>query len=360
ASRRWVEAIELYEKGLKTWPESKPLTKGLRQSKIQFSIDRRYSDNSFLNAMLPLSRTESLFYFDDVTDKVRRYYVEYVGPTILLAHGTESFYFALNNEKFLSRNLPGIETSRVTKVRTTLRNSYWNKPVSSQDHAKLVINELCDFAERELGLKPGCVVMEYVFGACNSLDDYSSYLTPGKLDDLYNNIDGEFVGIGIEMKAEPGKGLLLLNVLQDSPAEESGATSGDYIVGIEGRDSRNMSTEEAAQLLQGLSGSRLRLTLADGENGTERQAGLIRRAVKVRSIPVAEIIDRANGIAYIRMAGFQKNTVEELDTVLLKLNREGMQALIWDVRGNPGGLLTAAVEVLDRFIENGVLVSTRG
>ena len=121
-----------------------------------------------------------------------------------------------------------------------------------------------------------------------------------------------------------------------------------------------MSTEEAASLLQGQAGSRLQLTLANPATSEERQATMIRRAVKVKSIPVAKIIDNANGIAYIKMTGFQKNTTEELDAALLKLKREGMRALIWDVRGNPGGLLTAAVEVLDRFIDDGVLVSTQG
>jgi carboxyl-terminal processing protease len=121
-----------------------------------------------------------------------------------------------------------------------------------------------------------------------------------------------------------------------------------------------MSTDEAASLLQGTAGSRLQLTLANPSTSRERQTTLIRRAVKVKSIPVAKIIDRANGIGYLRMTGFQKNTTEELDAALLKLNREGMRALIWDVRGNPGGLLTAAVEVLDRFISEGVLVSTQG
>ncbi len=360
AARRWAEAIEYYDKSIKKWPDNESLKAGLRQSKIQFSIDRRYADKSFLDRMLPLSQPEALLYLDDVLEKVRRYYVENISPTNILAHGTESLYFALSNEKFLQRNLPYAEPARVAQVRRTLRDNYWNKQVASHEHARRVVAELCELTQRDLGLPAAAVVLEFVFGGCNSLDDYSSYLTPGKLDDLYNNIDGEFVGIGIEMKAEPDKGLLLVNVLADSPAEEGGAVSGDIIVGINDKDSRKMSTEEAAQLLQGTEGSRLRLTLADPVTSKERSVTLVRRAVKVKSIPIVKIIDRNSGIAYIRMTGFQKNTVEELDAALLKLNREGMQALIWDVRGNPGGLLNSAVEVLDRFIDSGVLVSTKG
>ena len=359
-SRRWIEAIELYEKSLKSWPENEQLKQGLRQSKIHFSIERRYADKSFVNSMLPMSRPEAMVYLDDVLEKVRHYYVDTVSATNFIAHGTESLYFGLNNEKFLQRNLPYGDRDKIAQVRTTLRERFWNKPAVGVDGARRIVVELCDLTQRELNLPPSAVVMEFVFGGCNSLDDYSSYLTPGKLGDLYNNIDGEFVGIGIEMKAESGKGLLLVNVLPESPASEGGAQVGDFIVSIDGRDCRKLTTEEAATMLQGQPNSRVRLQLADPNTNEERPATLIRRAVKVKSIPVVKIIDRANHIGYIRMTGFQKNTAEELDAAMSKLRREGMQALIWDVRGNPGGLLNAAVEVLDRFIGNGVLVSTRG
>lgn len=359
-AKRWAEAIEFYEKSLKSFPESEPLKQGLRQSKIHYSVERRYADKSFVESMLPLSRSEALVYLDDVLEKVRHYYVDSVSATNFVAHGTESLYFGLNNEKYLHRNIPYADTNRVALVRRTLREQYWNKPANGHEGARRIVLELCDLTQRELGLSASAVVMEFVFGGCNSLDDYSSYLTPGKLGDLYNNIDGEFVGIGIEMKAESGKGLLLVNVLPESPASEGGALAGDLIVAIEGRDCRKITTEEAAALLQGTPNSRVRLTLADPSTGEERSATLTRRAVKVKSIPVAKMIDRANRIGYIRMTGFQKNTAEELDAALSKLRNEGMQALVWDVRGNPGGLLTAAVEVLDRFMGHGVLVSTRG
>ena len=359
-SGRWAEAIEFYEKSLKKFPKHESLTQGLRQSKIHYSIERRYSDKSFVGSMLPLSRAESLVYLDDVLDKVRHYYVDPVSATNVVAHGTESLYFALKNKKFLDRNLPYAEASRVLQVTRTLKEQYWNKPVSGTDGARRTVLDICDLVQRELNLPASVVIMEYVFGGCNSLDDYSSYLTPGKLGDLYNNIDGEFVGIGIEMKAETDKGLLLVNVLPESPAAEGGANAGDLIVSIDGRDCRKMTTEEAASLLQGQPNSRVRLNLADPSTGAERTATLTRRSVKVKSIPVVKMVDPANRIGYIRMVGFQKNTPEELDAALAKLKRSGMQALIWDVRGNPGGLLPAAVEVLDRFMGNGVIVSTRG
>ncbi|CAK9073944.1 Carboxy-terminal-processing protease (C-terminal-processing protease), partial [Durusdinium trenchii] len=89
-------------------------------------------------------------------------------------------------------------------------------------------------------------------------------------------------------------------------------------------------------------------------------AQCVRREVKVKSIPVARIIDSQNGIGYIQMTGFQQSTVAELDEALRNLHEQGMRSLVWDLRGNPGGLLESAVEVLDRFIADGIIVSTRG
>ena len=80
----------------------------------------------------------------------------------------------------------------------------------------------------------------------------------------------------------------------------------------------------------------------------------------MKSIPIAQIVDPQHGIGYIRMTGFQSTSPRELDAALEKLSQQGMRALIWDLRGNPGGLLPAATSVLDRFIDSGVLVSTRG
>ncbi len=359
-SRRWLDAIEHYEKAIKEYPESESIKYGLRRSKVHFSVERRYTDKSFVEKLLAQSPSASMQYIDDVLTKIRDHYVDPVSATSFVAHGTESLYHALNNPRFVEKNIPNASPESVTRLRQTLKDRYWNKSVGGVDGARQVITEVSSIAQRDVQLGMTPIAMEYLFGGCNALDDYSTYLTPSKLDDLYGNIEGEFVGIGIEMKAEVGKGLLLVNVLPESPAEEGGANSGDFITKIDGVDCRNMTTEQAAGMLQGTPESRVKLQLTDPDTQATRDTALVRRAVKVKSIPVAQMIDHINGIGYIKMTGFQKHTAEELDAALLRLHRENMQALIWDLRGNPGGLLTAAVEVLDRFIDDGVLVSTKG
>ena len=362
-TRRWIDAIEHYEASIKKWPDDRELSYGLRRSKIHFGVERRYSDNSFRTNMLTMSRQDSLSLFDEVINKIKSHFVDPLSSTSFVAHGTESLYIALANERFLDHHLPGRRTSlqnNIAKFRDTLRTQYWNKPLNSGYAAHQVVSDVAGLAQSQIGLNSTAVVMEYVFGGCHALDDYSNCLTPDRLSDLYDNIDGEFVGLGIEMKSEAGRGMNLVNVLPDRPAAEAGLMIGDYIVAIDGHDCRSISTDEAAGRLKGTPNSRVRLDISGLTEADRRTVSVARRAVHVKSIPVVKILDEQRGIGYIQMTGFQKGSPAELDEALYKLNRQGMKVLIWDLRGNPGGLLTAAVEVLDRFIDNGVLVSTKG
>lgn len=357
--RSWKEAIDVYKKALKKWPDQEALSRGLRRSQFQFSIARRYSDESFLRTLKPMPLDTALALYDDVLINVQNYYVEPINTTSLTAHGTESLWLALGNTRFLDENLFGAPDDRVQKLRRDLFEKFWNKEVNGLAGGRQLVSEVCELCRQSVGLDAGPVVMEYIFGACNCLDDYSNVLSPGKKQDLFGNIKGEFVGIGIVMEADVGKGMSLSQILPESPAAEAGLRRGDFITAVDGRDVRNMTTEEAAGLLAGRAGSQVNLEVS--RQGTSIiKVKCTRREVKVKSIPVYKMIDQQNGIAYIQMTGFQQSTVAEMDHALNELSRQGMRSLIWDLRENPGGLLTAAIEILDRFLEEGVIVSTRG
>ncbi|MBX3436437.1 MAG: S41 family peptidase [Planctomycetaceae bacterium] len=359
-SRQWRDAIDHYKQAVKDWPDNEYLKYGLRRSKFHFSIDRRYADTSFRDELRALSFAETFALFDEVLDQVRDQYVDSVSTTWFVAHGTESLWLSLANEHFLEVNAFGADAARVQELRDILRDQYWNKRLRTRGEAHTMIREVADRANRMVGINPSAVILEYAFGGCNGLDDYSSFLTPGRYRDLNSNIDGEFVGIGIVMEAESGNGLLLVDVLPKSPAFEQGLRAGEFIVEIDGKECRHLTTDEAAGLLTGVSGSAVRLGIQSDSRSPVRRVVCPRRAVKVDSIPIAQMIDGEQGIGYIRMTGFQKNSPSEMDAALATLSRQGMRSLIWDLRGNPGGLLSAAVEVSDRFLSDGRIVSTRG
>ncbi|MCA9058714.1 MAG: S41 family peptidase, partial [Planctomycetaceae bacterium] len=268
-------------------------------------------------------------------------------------------YMALGNERFVQQHMPQVSSERIEDVRRTLVRDYWNRRVDTRLDARTLITRVSEMCQRDLGLGGAAVVMEYIFGGCNALDEYSNFLTPDRYNDLFGSIQGELVGIGIEMKGEKGRGMHLVRVLLDSPAEAGGLLPEDYIVGIDGVSCRDLTTDDAAKLLRGNSGSVVRLEWETPE-GTLRNGEFTRRRVQIHSITKAEIIDEQAGIGYIRMEGFQSSTTDELDEALRRLERRGMRALIWDLRSNPGGLLETAAAVLDRFVSDGVLVSTKG
>lgn len=356
--RNWRDAIGYYEDALKSWPENDHLTYGLRRAKFQFSIDRRYADESFRGRLLRNSRQAALDALDTVLTQIQMYFVEPISTQSIIAHGTESLWLALSNDRFLDQNAFGADTEQVRQLRAALREHYWNKPIPRRDGVRQVVGEVCDLAQRTIGLDCGAVVMEYVFGACNCLDEYSSVLTPSRYADLESNIQGQFVGVGIVIEGKPGKGMWLVDVLPDSPAEQAGLEPGEWIVGVDGVDCRQLSTEEAAHLLTGPAGSRVSLDIVAGED--RRNVACPRREVVVKSIPVATMLDSQCGVGYIRLTAFQRNSASELDQALQTLRRQGMRSLVWDVRGNPGGLLDEAVSVVDRFIGEGLIVATKG
>ena len=122
---------------------------------------------------------------------------------------------------------------------------------------------------------------------------------------------------------------------------------------------KGLSLDEAANRLQGAEGTSVDLEVLK-RDGDRRDVRLVRRHVEVESITRAKIVDPAEGIGYVQLAGFQKTSTEELDQAISGLQALGMRTLVLDLRGNPGGLLNVAVEIAERFIDEGVIVSTRG
>ncbi|MGC4001685.1 MAG: S41 family peptidase [Pirellulales bacterium] len=190
------------------------------------------------------------------------------------------------------------------------------------------------------------------------MDEYSTFLTGGQLHDLYSQIDGNFVGLGVELKTQDNR-LSLVGVITGSPAERSGLRRGDRIIEVDGQLTSKLTADKAADMLQGAEGTTVDLVVErDGE--APRRVRVRREQVDVPSVDQAEIVDAASGLAYFKLTAFQKTTAADMDKALWALHRRGMKSLIIDLRGNPGGLLTASVEAADRFIESGTIVSTRG
>jgi carboxyl-terminal processing protease len=232
------------------------------------------------------------------------------------------------------------------------------RTVASQVEAEAFAVWVASIAKTTLGVPTTVTLLEMTAAAMGSLDEYSAFLTTGQLDDLYAQIEGNFVGLGVELKAA-SDGLLVVHVIPGSPAERSGIRAGDHLVGVGGRPIGGMGVDQAAQLLQGAPGSLV--TLAVLRAPSPARAITVRREhVEVPSIEDVRMADPAAGVAYLKISSFQKTTAADLEAALRRLDVAGMRSLVVDLRGNPGGLLSAAVDVADLFLERGLVVATRG
>ncbi len=190
-------------------------------------------------------------------------------------------------------------------------------------------------------------------GLLGHLDPYSQFLEPDDYKDLISDTEGEFGGLGIEISIKDGL-LTVISPLEGTPAWDAGIKAGDRIVRIEGEVTRGISLTDAVKKLRGMPGTKVKITILREKTGLIKDIEITRRIIKVKDIRKAFILK--DKIAYLRISEFRENTAQEMDSVLKRLLKQGMQALVLDLRNNPGGLLYSAVDVASRFIEQGKLV----
>jgi carboxyl-terminal processing protease len=206
-------------------------------------------------------------------------------------------------------------------------------------------------------------------GMLSSLDPHSQFLDEDGFQEIQRETKGEFSGLGIVV-AMKGNALVILSPMEDSPSGRAGLMPGDQILRIDGKSTDKMTLPTAIKALKGLAGEKARLTLlrplagAPG-GGTIFDVELTRETIQVASVKDAKLLPAAMAgqekIGYVRIEEFAENTSDELDHALTGLEQGGMQALVIDLRNNPGGLLDSAVDVAGKFLPaNEIIVSTKG
>ncbi|WP_373652875.1 S41 family peptidase [Schlesneria sp. DSM 10557] len=211
-------------------------------------------------------------------------------------------------------------------------------------------------------------------GMLLKLDPYSSYIDTQELRSFNEHVDQEFGGIGIQVTIDPRtRQLMVMTPLPGTPAYKAGVLAGDRILEIDDKltsefqEGREM--DSAIALMRGKPGAPVKIKLQ--HEGSENPETVVITRATIKTPTVLGDHYEGNGewsfmlndqekIGYIRLTSFGRNSAEELHDALLKLQKEGMKALILDMRFNPGGLLTAATAIADFFISNGVIVSTKG
>jgi carboxyl-terminal processing protease len=356
--RRWAEAFALYEDTNRLNPGQVEVEARLDVAKMHFDIGRRYADSSFRRTVSSLSDTDALELYTDAANKLQSHYVQIPDWASLVNRGTADLEIAMADSTFQQNNLGPINPDRVNLYLRELRKQQAQHPVHSLNDARNAVWNAAQMAQLHLQMKPAAAMLEFTAAMLGGLDEYSSFLTSSQLNDLYSQIEGNFVGLGVELKAADGA-LLIVNVIHNSPAERAGIKAGDKIVSVGGRTTADLTTDKAAELLQGAEGSTVDLAVVTGDQES-RPLTIRRQHVDVPSVDDVHMADNDFGIGYFKLTCFQKTTNHDVDVALTQLRQQGMKSLIIDLRGNPGGLLTSAVEVADKFIDQGGIVSTRG
>ncbi len=356
----WAAAMQVYRDAKLKWPSRVEFGQRFRLCEMHQRLARRYQDQSFRNVLLRLDREKAFDLFDELVERIESHYVDAISLERGICRGFDNLEVALRDPKFtfLTTNAPSAAPDRVAWLREQLRARRQRLVVPDREAARAQVLAACDLARQALNIPPAAVVLEFVFGACDVLDDYTAYLTPDKLDDMFAMIDGNFVGLGVELKLDE-QGLRLVGVIRGGPASDAGLKAGDRIVAVGGTPVRGLGLDEAAGRLQGTEGTQIEISVLR-QNATTQVFRLVRRHVEVESVAQARIVEKFAGVGYIQLTGFQKTSAEELDRAMARLKRQGMRYLVLDLRGNPGGLLNVAVEIADRFVDQGVIVSTRG
>ena len=206
---------------------------------------------------------------------------------------------------------------------------------------------------------------ELVYGALkgmlNTLDPHSEFMEPDKYKELQNDTQGAFGGLGIVISMKDNY-VTVVAPMEDSPGFKAGILTGDRIIKIDGKSTEKMSLQDAVKTLRGEPGSQVTVTVFRPSSSQVKEHKLTRETITIdmvkdingrKEFPLAE-----NKIGYVRLVQFGEKTSDDLEVALRKLKAQGMQALVLDLRWNPGGLLEQAVDVCEKFLPKGELVVT--
>ena len=196
-------------------------------------------------------------------------------------------------------------------------------------------------------------------GVLQSLDPYSAYMSPELFKEMQTDTRGEFGGLGIEIGMEAGV-VKVISPIDDTPAAKAGIKAGDYIVKIGNEQVQGKSLLEAVKLMRGPVGTSIELTVRRKKVKKPLEFKIERKIIEVQSVS-SKIIGEEKNLGYIRLKSFNENSDKQfLKSVKEFEKKSKIKGYVFDLRNNPGGLLTQAINITDFFLEDGEIVSTKG
>lgn len=206
-------------------------------------------------------------------------------------------------------------------------------------------------------INEGEVIDGAINGMLQSLDPYSSYMSPKTFKNMNTETKGEFGGLGIEVTMEGGL-VKVITPIDDTPADKAGIKSGDYIIKLDDKQVKGLTLDEAVNTMRGKSGTSITLTIRRINVSEPITVKIVREIIKTKSV-ISEVKEN---IGYLRLRSFNEKSGDELIDKIkeIKRNNTNITGYILDLRNNPGGLLSQAIKISDAFLDSGEIVSTKG
>ncbi|MEO5632151.1 MAG: S41 family peptidase [Nitrospiraceae bacterium] len=195
------------------------------------------------------------------------------------------------------------------------------------------------------------LVQGAIRGMLSTLDPHSAYMTPDMYKEMQVETKGEFGGVGIQIGVKENR-LAVIAPIEGTPAYRAGIKSGDFITKVNDETTKDLTLMDAVQKMRGPKGSKINLTIQRDGTPDPLQFTLVRDTIKIESVK-SKVLEN---IGYVRLTQFQESTGRDLSKVLKQFKDQKLQSTILDLRNNPGGLLTSAVEVSEQFLPGGKLV----
>jgi len=329
---------------------------------LQNAVARRWSNDGLAESAREMDAAAGRWGYAEALRAVVWFYVDDIAYRDLVAAGIRSLRAALDNATFRARFPEADDTTKRARFADALEILRLKACAADPWFAFQASEWLTVAMEKNramLGVPDGAVVAEFLFGAMDSLDPYTRFLTSEMLKAMRDQMKGAYSGIGAEVVLREGR-VVLGEVFEGGAAAGAGLKAGDEITAIDDQPVKGLSLTEVSRRLRGKAGTSVRMTVRPGARGQTRSITLQRSVVHMPSVRHARLIEGEEGMAYLRLTSFKSGTEKELRRAVCALAEQGATGLILDLRGNPGGTLLEAIGTAGVFLPPGRVIRTRG
>jgi len=239
----------------------------------------------------------------------------------------------------------------------------------SQMDIQLALNGVLRASEKSVEIPTSVLVVEFADGMLERLDRFSSMIWPHDVSEFQKQIRGRFVGAGIQITKEPKESLKVVTPIDDAPAFRAGIRRGDYIMAVDGRETKDLHISKLVKMITGKRGTKVVLKIKRDGRPKPFDVTIVRQPIEIRTVKGwrrnsdgkwDHVLDKDAGVGYIRVTQFADRTASDIKGVLASLKEGGAKLIVLDLRFNPGGRLDSAIRIADEFLAEGPIVSTKG